>query len=326
MNNTVIIAITAIIVVVVVGMVALMLINNQSERRKRILNVVRGKAGHDNSNSKANSQDQRRADLAKKLKESGEDPKSGDKKPGLPQMIVQAGLEISVQKFWISSIVFAVIATFLVKVMGYSNFVVIMAFITSLLGIPRFVLITMAKNRQKKFLEDFADALESMVRLLKAGMPVSEAIKMVAREFTGPVGDEMTRIFDQQQIGVPLPDAVLSCTERMPIQEMKMFATAIAIQTQTGSSLSEVLQNLANVIRARFRLKRKVQALSSEAKASAGIIGALPFFVALGMYFMNRDYIEILFITSQGKFVLGGAIFWMCIGILVMRQMINFKV
>jgi tight adherence protein B len=182
------------------------------------------------------------------------------------------------------------------------------------------------RRRQKHFMDDFADALESMMRLLKAGMPVSEAIKMVAREFTGPMGEEMERIFDQQKIGVPLPEAVLDAARRMPLTEMQMFATAIAIQTQTGSSLSEVLQNLANVIRARFSLKRKVQALSSEAKASAGIIGALPVLVGLGLYFINPEYIELLFTDSTGKFLLGCAVAWMGVGVLVMRQMINFRV
>jgi tight adherence protein B len=105
-----------------------------------------------------------------------------------------------------------------------------------------------------------------------------------------------------------------------------MFATAIAIQTQTGSSLSEVLENLAGVIRARFRLKRKVKALSSEAKASAAIIGSLPLLVGVGMYFLNTAYVMILLTEPTGKMLMLGAVTWMSLGILVMRQMINFKV
>ena len=130
-------------------------------------------------------------------------------------------------------------------------------------------------------------------------------LKWYAREFTGPMGEEMERIYDQQKIGVPLPEAVLEAAKRMPLTEMQMFATAIAIQTQTGSSLSEVLQNLAAVIRSRFALARKVKALSQEAKSSAAIIGALPVVVAGGMYFINREYIEVLFTDPTGKFLLG---------------------
>lgn len=316
---------TFLIVVMAAGMVAMVMANQRAEKRNRVLNVVKGgSAADDKKKSRISEQDQRRADLAKKLKESGDGEEK--KANSLPDMIMQAGFETSVKKFWIYSIVFAVLMTFLAKVMGFSLFVTIMVAITSFFGLPRLFLKFKAKRRQKKFMDDFADALESMMRLLKAGMPVSEAIKMVAREFSGPVGEEMSRIFDQQKIGVPLPEAVLESARRMPLAEMQMFATAIAIQTQTGSSLSEVLENLAGVIRARFRLKRKVDALSSEAKASAMIIGALPCLVGGGMYLINREYIEVLFIDPTGKFLLGAAITWMFMGVIVMRQMINFKV
>lgn len=162
--------------------------------------------------------------------------------------------------------------------------------------------------------------------MLKAGMPVSEAILMASKEFTGPVGDEMSRIYDSQKIGVPLSEATLEAARRMPITEMQMFATGIAIQAQTGASLSEVLLNLSGVIRSRFRLKRKVQALSSEAKASAMIIGALPVLVGLGLYFINRDFIMLLFITNIGRVMFAGGLIWMSIGIFMMKAMINFRV
>jgi tight adherence protein B len=192
--------------------------------------------------------------------------------------------------------------------------------------VPRFFLRWKTKRRQKQYLDDFADALEAMVRLLKAGMPVSEAIAMASREFTGPIGEEMAKIYEGQRVGLSLQEAVLDAARRMPITEMQMFATGISIQSQTGSSLSEVLTNLARVIRARFRLKRKVDALSAEAKASAMIIGALPFLVGGGMYLINRDFIMVLFTTNLGKAWLIGSVCWMLLGCLVMRQMINFKV
>lgn len=113
---------------------------------------------------------------------------------------------------------------------------------------------------------------------------------------------------------------------RMPLPEVQMFATAVAIQVQTGSSLSEVLGNLSGVIRGRYSLKRKVQALSAEAKISAAIIGSIPFLLTGILYLVNRDYIMLLFTEKTGQMLLGGAIFWMLIGILMMRQMINFKV
>lgn len=317
--------ISLLIFMILGGVVSALILTTQSEKKKRLMSVVRGSAVLEGKRNKGKSQDQRRADVSKKLKDTGED-KPAKKSVTLSDMIMQAGLEITTKQFWVFSVISCVLVTLLAKIMGFSPFVMTMASITGLLGLPRYVLKFKAKRRQKLFMNDFADSLESMMRLLKAGMPVSEAIKMVAREYTGPMGEEMERIFDQQKIGVPLPEAVLAASKRMPLTEMQMFATAISIQTQTGSSLSEVLQNLANVIRARFKLRRRVQALSSEAKASAMIIGALPVVVATGMYFINREYIEVLFIDPTGKFLLGCALGWMGVGVLVMRQMINFKV
>lgn len=319
--------ISILIFLVIGGIVSALIISSQQEKRKRLMRVVKGASAANSGNTKAGIQEKRRSDLTKKLNKEGEEDKKKKKDSfTIKEKIQQAGMSISVKQFWIFSAVSCVLVTLLAKAMGASPFVTAMAVIVGFLGVPRFVLRFKTKRRQKNFMADFPDALEAMMRLLKAGMPVTEAIKMVAREFEGPMGEEMGRIFDEQKIGVTLPEAVLNSAKRMPLTEMQMFATAIAIQTQTGSSLSEVLQNLASVIRSRFKLARKVKALSSEAKASAMIIGALPCVVAGGMYFINREYIEVLFIDPTGKFLLGCAIGWMGIGVLVMRQMIDFKV
>jgi tight adherence protein B len=315
----------ALIAILFFGMVFAIRMNNEAERKRRIMSVIGNQKALEKG-KKGSPQEQRQAALARKLKEVEEEVGKKKKENTLQDMIMQAGYEFSVQRYWVVSVILCILSVFMAKIMGYSLFVIAMAGIVGLLGLPRMFLKMSASKRQKKFLEDFADALDAMTRLLKAGMPVTESIKMVAREYTGPVGEEMSRIFDQQKIGIPLPEAVLNGAKRMPLPEMQMFATAVAIQTQTGSSLSDVLTNLAAVIRARFRLKRKVAALSSEAKASAMIIGALPCIVAGGMYVVNRKYIEVLFYDPTGKMLLGGAIFWMLMGCLVMRQMINFKV
>lgn len=318
--------ISLLIFMVIGGIVSALIISSQQEKRKRLMRVVKGAGFSDSSNSKASLQEQRRADLTKKLNKEENQKKKEKDGYTIKEKIQQAGLTISVRQFWLFSVVSCFLLFMLAKVIGMSSFVTIMFSIVGLFGLPRFILRVKINSRQKKFMADFPDALESMMRLLKAGMPVTEAIKMVSREFDGPMGEEMGRIFDEQKIGVPLPEAVLNASKRMPLTEMQMFATAIAIQTQTGSSLSEVLQNLSAVIRSRFKLARKVKALSSEAKASAMIIGALPCVVAGGMYFINREYIEVLFIDPTGKFLLGCAIAWMGVGVLVMRQMINFRV
>ena len=326
MDNGVVIAVVSLLLVLVVtGMIAFLIASNKSAQKKRMMTVIRG--GHvEESGKKSNAQDMRREALAKKLKETADSEKKEQEGKSLSEAIMQAGLGISIKQYWIFTIIFTIVATGIVFALGKGPFVITMTAIIAFFGVPKFVLKKLAQRRQKLFLADLADVLESMVRLLKAGMPVSEAIKMVAREFTGPMGEEMGRIFDQQKVGVPLPEAVLNCAKRMPLTEVHMFATAVSIQAQTGSSLSEVFENLARVVRARFRLKRKVVALSSEAKSSAMIIGALPILVASAMYFINPDYIGTLFYTVTGKWLLAAAIFWMTCGVLVMKQMINFKV
>jgi len=287
------------IVLIVVGVGVFVVVNQKAQRRKRLMGVVAGQSVQVDSKAAAvNEQDKRRAEIAKKLKENkdGDDAQGrAKKKATLSLMLQRAGLETTVAQYWIFSVVSMVVTVVFAKMMGASSLVLVFAVVIGLLGIPRFVLKTLIGKRQKKFLEEFPDALEAMVRLLKAGMPVSEAISMISREFTGPMGEEMSRIYDKQKIGVALHEAAYEATLRMPLTEVQMFATGLAIQAQTGSSLSEVLQNLSSVIRARFKLKRKIKALSSEAIASASIIGALPILLAAGMYFTNREYISVLF-------------------------------
>ncbi len=326
--NTFQIAIILAIVIIAFVMIVAFMFNQKSQERAKALSIIKGGAsGNKSGSSKKDAQDQRRAEIARKLKEqSGGSSKEKDDGISMADRIMQAGLKISTKQFWIYSLILGVFVGLAAKLFGMSLFVTLMFFIVGFLGMPRLILSRIAARRQKKFLEEFADALEAMIRLLKAGMPVSEAISMVGREFTGPVGEEMAKIYDTQKIGIPLDEACRIATKRMPLTEMQMFATGIAIQAQTGASLSEVLTNLANVIRSRFKLKRKVKSLSSEAKSSAAIIGALPLLISTGIYFINPSHIMVLVESNVGNMLLGGAVVWMGIGVLMMKMMINFKV
>ena len=291
----------ALIALLGIGTMVAFAMSQESARKKRMMGVIQGNRSVGSGKNEKGVKDKRRADLAKKLKETKEEDDEKKNKASLSMKIEQAGLSISIMQFWIFSVISMVAVAFLAKMMGQPPHILLLAAVIGLFGLPRFILKKMAAKRQKKFLEEFPDALEATVRLLKAGMPVGEAVAMISREFEGPVGEEMSRIKDLQKIGVPLHEAALTATRRMPITEMQMFATGLSIQAQTGSSLSEVLTNLSNVIRSRFRLKRKIKALSSEAIASAGIIAALPLLVATGMYFVNYEYISVLFTDPFGK-------------------------
>jgi len=326
MSNTAIFILVILLILIAGGMVATIFLLNLNEKKKRALQIISGKSGLEKNDNPNGNPNKRRANMAKRLQKD-EDDTSVKKISPLVSMLRQSGWgHITVTRYWLTSLGIGLVLMLITKVSGQSNPIVIMSGIIGVFGLPKLVLSFKTSRRQKKFLEEFPDALESMVRLLKAGMPVGEAIAMVSREFTGPVGEEMSKVYDEQKIGISMAEACLHAAERMPITEMKMFATGISIQQQTGSSLSEILINLAKVIRARFRLKRKVQALSAEAKASAMIIGALPIVVGLGMTIINPDYMFPLYNTLKGKYMLYGAIGWMACGVLIMKQMINFRV
>lgn len=299
----------------------------REKRKKRIMEKIGMSEALSDQKADKQAQGMRQKDIAKKLKALGETQESAKKKgKSMRLKIAQAGLSMSVQGFWIRSVIFGVVVAGLAYGAGKSPLLVVLIAVIATLGLPRLFLSMKAARRQKLFLRDFADALEAMVRLLKSGMPVTESISMVAREFTGPLQDEMQQIYESQKVGIPLAEACEKSAQRMPLPEMHMLATGIAIQAQTGSSLSEALQNLANLIRARHRLKRKIVALSSEAKTSAMIIGALPILVGGMLYLVNPDYTGLLFTDPTGKVMITGAAIWMSIGVFVMKAMINFKV
>ena len=328
--DPIVLVIAGIVFVAVVTVAMLIAMNREKAKTDKALSIVTGgKIQGDNRASDKDDQNKRREQIARKLKESRDEQQAEGakkKKRTIALMMEQAGLNGSAKKYWIMSVFSLVIFMILAKLMNVSPFIFVMMCVIGFFGIPRFVLRHLTLKRQKNFLEEFPDALEAMVRLLRAGMPVSEAISMIAKEFEGPVGEEMMRVYDKQKIGVPLYEAAQEATRRMPLTEMQMFATGLTIQAQTGSSLSEVLMNLSAVIRSRFRLKRKIKALSSEAIASASIIAALPCVVTLGLWFVNPEYIGILFTDSFGKILLTGAVIWMGLGVLVMKIMINFKI
>lgn len=317
--------------------ITLWVTNSSTKKKKQNLknliidrnaSVVYDEISEDNSeNSKKENKETDKSSIAKKLKNARNT--SQDETMSLTSikyLLIQAGLETPVYRFWIYSVISCFTCFLLASTFGVSKIVLILWTFTGMFGIPKFILKKKVSRRQLKFLKEFADCLDAMTRLLKSGMPISEAIAMTSREYTGPIGEEMTKVYEDQRVGDTLPEAVQKMAFRVPLPEIKMFSTAVTIQTQTGSSLSEVLQNLSNVIRQRFKLKRKIQALSSEAKISAGIIGCLPLVVVGSMYLINPDYISLLWSNNTGKFMLYGGIGWMGIGMMVMKSMINFKI
>jgi tight adherence protein B len=247
-----------------------------------------------------------------------------EKRIPLSTRLTQAGLAWSTQKFMIVSAVLAA-ACFVLAMMAGGGLIAAcgLAFAAGF-GLPRWTLGFLKKRREKAFLKALPDAVDVIVRGIKAGLPLFESIKVVAADAPEPLKGEFLAIIETQAIGMPLGEACARLFERMPVPEANFFGIVIAIQQKSGGNLSEALGNLSKVLRDRKKMAEKIQAMSMEAKASAGIIGSLPPIVMLLVYLSTPEYISLLWTHQTGQLMLVGCVIWMSIGIFVMKRMINF--
>jgi len=192
-------------------------------------------------------------------------------------------------------------------------------------GAPRWLLSYLRKRREAKFLDALPDAIDVIVRGVKAGLPLLDCIRMITMEAPEPIKTEFRLIMETQAIGMPLGEACGKLYERTPLPEANFFGIVVAIQQKAGGNLSEALGNLSKVLRDRKKMRAKIQAMSQEAKASAAIIGALPIAVMVLVYLTSPQYITLLFTNSMGHIMLAGSAVWMTMGVLVMKKMINFN-
>ena len=246
------------------------------------------------------------------------------KKVSLSTRISQAGLTWTKQQFVIGSTALGaavLIAAFIggMALLPAIGFAAAMGF-----GLPRWVLGFLKTRREKKFLDALPDAVDVIVRGIKAGLPLFDSIKVVVADAPEPLRSEFSAIVETQTIGMPLGDACQRLYERMPLPEANFFGIVVAIQTKSGGNLSEALGNLSKVLRDRRKMSAKIQAMSMEAKASAGIIGSLPPIVMIMVYIMTPEYISLLWTHPTGRLMLAACVLWMATGIFVMKKMINF--
>ena len=191
-------------------------------------------------------------------------------------------------------------------------------------GLPRWMLSYMKKRREGKFLAAFPDAVDVIVRGVKAGLPLLDCLKMITIEASEPVKSEFRTIVETQAIGMPLGEACARLYEHMPVPEANFFGIVVSIQQRAGGNLAEALGNLSRVLRDRKKMKAKIQAMSQEAKASAAIIGALPIAVMILVYVTSPQYISLLWTEPLGRVMLAASVVWMSLGVMVMKKMINF--
>lgn len=273
-------------------------------------------------------------DIAKKRKSIQDDLKALEKRQQetskknltIKAQIAQAGLKVSPPKFYMISGGVGVGAFLMLLMVGTSLFVSLGGAFVIGFGLPRWVLGYIIKRRKNKFLDELPNSLDVMVRSIKSGLPLNDAMRLIASEGQEPVKSEFRKVVEAQSVGLSIPEAVNRMYQALPLQELNFFSIVISIQSQAGGNLSEALGNLSKVLRERRKMKQKIQAVSMEAKASASIIGSLPFIVATLVYLTSPDYISVLFTDSRGHLILGFSGIWMSTGIIVMRNMINFDI
>lgn len=292
--------------------------------RKRLRQIGVLEGGPQVQNEKVDSRRQKR--IQDKIKQLGQKSEKKGFMDGIYSDLLQAGVDISVQAYLVICACIGVLSAFFYLMSGKPPLGAIPVLLIGAFGLPKFVLSYMANKRKKKFTSHFADAIDTIVRGIRSGLPVNECFNIIAREFEAPLGEEFRLIVEGQRLGMTLDEILRRGISRLPTSEYKFFAIVTQIQKQTGGNLADTLSSLSSVLRERKRMRDKIQAYSSEAKASAMIIGSLPFAVAGLLSLVNPDYLMLLFTETKGNYVLAADAIWMGCGIGVMRGMINFEI
>lgn len=297
------------------------LLSGERTAARRVASVAR--AGPVTQRPVRGAQKSRREQIEGTLKQLEARQRSAKRVP-LSVRIMQAGLNWSTRRFIMTAGALGAVV-FLVAMMAGTGLLAALGLgFAAGGGLPFWILSLLKKRRESRFLETFPDAVDVIVRGIKAGLPLIDSLKLIAAEADEPIRSEMQAIIDTQTIGIPLGEACLRLYEHMPLPEANFFGIVISIQQRAGGNLSEALGNLSRVLRDRKKMKAKIKAMSMEAKASATIIGALPIAVMILVYVTSPQYMSLLWTESLGRMMMAGCAVWMSIGILVMRKMINF--
>ena len=243
----------------------------------------------------------------------------------LSAKISQAGLSIPAKVFWMGSGGIGLAVTALGLIFRVPPLLALGVGVMVGLGLPRVVLGVLSKRRTKRFTGEFPNAIDIITRGIKSGLPVHDCLKIIGKESPEPLGEEFRRIMEQIGMGVTVEQALERAYERMPTPELRFFTIVLAIQQKTGGNLAEALTNLSVVLRARKMMREKIKALSSEATASAMIIGILPPGVLALVTFMRPSYLMIMYTDQRGQMLLAAGALWMAVGGFIMKRMINFK-
>ncbi len=244
----------------------------------------------------------------------------------LAKRLAMTGKDWTVGQYGVATAVIALVVATLMLLKGLPILLALFVGLFIGVGLPHLVVGKVITRRVGKFTQKFPDAIELLVRGLRSGLPISETIGVVGSELDGPVGEEFRSVSDKMKIGRTMDVALQETADRLGTPEFQFFVITIAIQRETGGNLAETLANLANVLRMRAQMKLKIKAMSSESKASAYIIGALPFIVFGLIWFINGTYMQRFFIDERLIVIGLGGLCWMAIGSFIMSKMISFEI
>jgi tight adherence protein B len=312
-----------ILTTIVIGVIIIQVGGKREEALRRRVRAIATGTGVLTSDENRDPSLAKRRSIQNKLKEV-ENKREKRRGYKLRAELIQAGMEIKPYQFIIVSFIIGGIVTGLYFAFSLPRLGLLPVALASTFGLPKMYLRIRVNKRINAFTKLFADAIDIIVRGVRSGLPVSECLNIIGREMPDPVGEEFRLISEGSRLGMTLNDCLERSTERTPTAELRFFAIVLAIQQQTGGNLAETLAKLSEVLRGRKRMRDKVQAMSSEAKSSAGIIGSLPIIVGTLLSLVAPKYVGVLFTTDTGHFLIAGGLVWMGLGILVMRQMIHF--
>lgn len=295
--------------------------DNRAEKRQRALVERSPQQRVERKRDSVNKRDQ----IAQSLKEI-ESRQKEKTRVTLEDRIQQAGLDWSRARYFIVSAFAGILVILLIFTLTESMTIALLAGITGALGLPFWTLGYLKKRRINQFIAELPNAMDIIVRGIRAGLPLGDCIREIATSTNDPLKTEFRLLSEGQSMGIPLGDSLEKLAQRVPVPEATFFATVITIQTKAGGNLSEAISNLSRVLRERKKMSGKIQAMSMEAKASAAIIASLPFIVALMTYVSSPSYIELLWLTTSGRIIMGLAAIWMLIGVSVMKNMISFDI
>ena len=238
----------------------------------------------------------------------------------------RTGKAWTLTQYLYSSLVLALVVTVMTYLKTRAGTLSIGAGLVIGAGLPHFVVGYMVKRRLNQFISKFPDAIELLVRGLRSGLPVTETLGVVSGELPGPVGEEFKLVTERIKIGKTMEEALQNTADRLNMPEFQFFCITLAIQRETGGNLAETLSNLADVLRKRQQMKLKIRAMSSESKASAYIVGALPFVVFVLLWSVNPEYVGKFFIDERLMVAGMGGLIWMSIGAFIMAKMVSFEI